>query len=100
LAYDFGQPSNIPVFVLASRQTDAFRQAALTQRLSVLILDKRTGREVYNKTMDPVAAGPTTFSPFGRGIQFTPKIDEQKLLIDFQDWNMELKFTGEEKSSK
>lgn len=85
LAYDTSQPTNLPVMVLASYQSeiDKFAGLAMTPpRLSVLVLDKRTGRKLYEK-QEPVGM-------IGRGVQFTPLIDERKVIIDFYNWQLDL----------
>lgn len=86
LAFDFTQPAYLPVLVLAARHTenDVLRRFGHTPRCSVLILDKRTGRLVYESQ--------ETTTPNFRAAQFIPHIDEQKLVVDFLDWNLELSF--------
>jgi outer membrane protein assembly factor BamB len=86
LAYDTAQPSSLPVLVLASWQADVDRFGGLPMpsRLSVLILDKRTGNKVYEK-QEPNHA-------IGRGVQFNPMIDDRKLVIDFYNWQLNLTF--------
>ena len=86
LAYDTAQSSRLPVLVLASWQSEVERFAGLplAPRISVLILDKRTGNKVYEKQ----EAG----TPIGRGVQFIPMIDDRKLVIDFYNWQLNLTF--------
>jgi len=94
LAYDYGQPVNVPVLVLASRQSVTNRFGM--QRLSALVLDKRNGRVVF-ETPEPPPRNQETFSTTSRGAQFIPIVDEKKLIVDFQDWNLELTFTDDKK---
>ncbi|WP_010588201.1 outer membrane protein assembly factor BamB family protein [Schlesneria paludicola] len=91
LAYDFTQPAYLPVLVLAARhsENDVLRRFGHMPRGSVMILDKRTGRLVYESQ--------ETTSPNFRSAQFIPKIDEQKLVVDFLDWNLELSFPDADK---
>ncbi len=86
LAFDTTQPSNLPVLVLASRQSvlDDLTRSARESRLSVLILDKRNGQSVFKDQV--------LHSLYNRGVQYIPLVDEQKLVVDFQAWNLELTF--------
>ena len=86
LAFDTAQSSHLPVLVLAAWQSDMDRISGfpLSPRLSVLVLDKRTGRKVYEKQ--------EAMTPIGRGVQFNPMIDDRKLVIDFYNWQLNLTF--------
>ena len=86
LAFDTAQPSSLPVLVLASLQSEIDRFTGVSQppQLSALVLDKRTGRRIY-ETQE-------LMTPIGRGVQFNPMIDERKLVIDFYNWQLELSF--------
>ena len=86
LAYDLTQPANLPVVVLASLVSDIDRFSGFPQppRISALVVDKRSGRTVY-ETLESVS-GPS------RSIQFNPQRDEGKLMIDFSHWQLDLTF--------
>ena len=86
LAFDTSQVSTLPVLVLASLQTEVDRFAGfpLSPRLSVLVLDKKTGKKLYEKLESNI--------PVGRGVQFNPMVDEGKLVIDFYNWQLNLNF--------
>ena len=86
LAYDPTQPANLPVVVLASLVSDIDRFTGFPQppRISALVVDKRSGRTVY-ETLESVS-GPS------RSIQFNPQRDEGKLMIDFSHWQLDLTF--------
>jgi len=86
LAYESTQPANLPVLVLASLVSDIDRFTGFPQppRISAMVVDKRSGRTVY-ETLEPVS-GPS------RSIQFNPLIDEGKLMIDFAHWQLKLTF--------
>lgn len=84
LAYDAAQPTNLPVLVLASMQseTDKLSGVPVSPRMAVLVLNKRSGHKIYEKR-EPITS-------IGRGVQFAPQIDEQKLIIDFYNWQLNL----------
>lgn len=90
-AFDYTQSSQLPVLVLAARHSefDQLGRFQLMPRLTAMVLDKRTGKTVYETEET---------SPINRGPQFTPLIDERKLIIDFQSWNLELTFASDPKT--
>lgn len=94
MAYDTFQPTNIPVMVLGARQNEIDRPGQ--QHVSVLILDKRNGKVVFEepRNLSPVR---DSFGGGGRGVQFDPRIDDEKLIIDFYNWNVALTFPDETK---
>ena len=82
LAFNRSQMANQPVLVLAARQGEIERQA--THSLSAVVLDKRTGKLIY-ETQEPLPLN-------GRGVQIVPMVDDQKVIVDFQLWSLELGF--------
>lgn len=90
LAFDVTQPARLPVLLLASRHNEFDPIGLLQQptKLSLLILDKRTGKTLWNRI--------EAMHSNGRGAQFTPNADYHKLLIDIQGLSFELKFHEKE----
>jgi outer membrane protein assembly factor BamB len=86
LAFDPTQSAKLPVLILAARFIDYDRQGqfAPSHRLSAMILDKQTGRNIY-ETLE-------SLSPVSRAVQCIPMIDERKLIVDFTAWQLELTF--------
>ena len=88
-AYNCFQPPELPVIVLAARHSELDRMSGLPtiNRLSALVLDKKTGRTLY-QTQE-------TLPPNTRGIQFIPLPDEKKLVLDFQTWNLTFSYPAQ-----
>jgi hypothetical protein len=89
-AFDFMQAANMPVLVLAAQHSKTNRsgQREMT-RLSALILDKQTGRTVYSTLESLLQNCP--------GARFIPMIEDRKLVVDFQSWNLAITFSKPEK---
>lgn len=80
VAYNTTQLANQPILVLAARQSERDRPGQ--HSISAVVLDKRTGRLIY-ETQEPLPLN-------GRGVQIVPLVDDQKIIIDFQDWSLDL----------
>jgi hypothetical protein len=93
-AFDYSQPAKYPVLVLASRHSEIDPLGAFSRmpRLATLILDKRTGAKVYESQ--------ETLMAINRSPQLIPLPDEQKLIVDYQAWSLELSFPGETKPNE
>ncbi|MBC8116964.1 MAG: hypothetical protein H7062_21420, partial [Candidatus Saccharimonas sp.] len=84
--YDRTQSAQLPVLLLAGRQYDPVRAARdpFSQRFRLLarVLDKRTGRELYQIEQNAPNNPP----------RLEPDPDNRRIVANFHDWQLELTF--------
>jgi outer membrane protein assembly factor BamB len=85
VAFDKTQPSSLPVLVLASRQLDG-RNAGnpFLQRFRMVadVIDKRTGLKIYSSDESAPQLAPS----------LEPDSENRRIVVNFQDWQLDLKF--------